>query len=582
MTSDPGELDPIAVDEDEEEEPSGEGQAPSTTVKKKRGRLGDTEGDESLRPVKKIEYPGVPPQFEENPLLKLFSDQAIGKVAEYGRLIIEDVVAKEEDPQFFNYFGQKLEESGYTHTDVTKIFKETPITRHRKRNYKPKKSTSGSLTEKGVSDSLTSFYKTELGATTNTRTGFFGKAGTIEGGRQNFTEIMDIDLISLFSQTVITYLKESKQKITEIQAMVFPDRVFVSANEKKALELLVGKKLSDVLEVARTYRTTKTGTVMHSTSTGEPIPVVDDERNARADIVRDLTKVFAGTEPSAEMFKYLTTVLVSVLYSPEQADAVVSMFSTFDANKVFIDATGATSGAALAPFISGPTYANKIIVIGSGENCHAEQNLLIAVARSGYTGPATIGGGKRPCQTCSCAFILVNELKNDQIVWYERPGGAWGTSTKKSFATLANLLKIELAEVKKIAKKLLVEDGQFATAFDADTPDRVLTTGFGKEVTTKVPEGQETTRADRIPRPQRLPSEIFTGVEEYVPSPLSSQDSTLSIGEETEIPEDELAGLKEDQEQEDIEKLRDDLSKFADDAPLPKDESESEMDTDEH
>lgn len=584
MTSDSSELNRILEEEEEDTESSDEVQAPTTSSK--RSRPGDNSGDQSLRKVDETIYPGLPIESENNSVLNFFSDKAMDKVTEYGQAIFEDILGQREDPQFYAYVNRRLQETGYASTDLTEEFEKNKIPRHQERdfgslNLKKKKRKAGSITEKGVAETLTGFYKKELGETDNTRTGFFGEEGTIESGTQNFTDIMDVDLISLFSQTIITYLKENKKAITEIQAMVLPDRVFVSANEAAALHDLVGKTLKDVLEVARSYQTTKKGAFKRTKLTKEKIPVVDDERNARAQVIRDLTGVFAGAEASPEMFKYLTTVLVSALYSPEQADTVVAMLETFSADQVFVDATGATTGAALAPFVTGSANAGKLIVIGSGENCHAEQNLLIAIARSGYTGSATIAGGKRPCQTCACAFILVNECKNDNIIWYERPGGAWGGSTKKSFATLANFLEIELEDVTKIAKKLLVDDGQFATSFNPGAPDWEMSKGFGNEVTVKKKAGKETSRADRIPRPKRLPSEIFTGVEEWEPPTLSSQDSSFSLGsQESEIPEDEVAGLQEDREKQDIEKIRADLRVFDDDIVMQEDEGTEVDDTD--
>lgn len=563
--------DNLATDDDEPDQSTTE----TPVSKKRRTREGDSSGDQSLRTAQEVTYPpDLPPEVASNALLSLFSTPALKKVREVGEDIYLNWKLPEEDPVFSARIDELFQKYDMTTVDLTEHFQHGQLPRSEDRDYSSLGLNLGKndeyVSEKSVADTLSVFYNEKIGASDNTRTGFFGAKGVIESSTQNFTNIMDIDIASLISHAVIAYLKENQQAVTEIQAMVLPDRIFVSANEPGAVTRLIGKKLSDVLDVTRTYQKTAKGAVKKEKATGNPIPVVDDERQERTEVIKQLARVLGGSNPSPELEKYLTTVLVSALVSPEQTDFIVSMFQSLQPAQVFVDATGA--GSNLAPYITGPGYANRLILVGSGDNCHAEQNLMVGLVHANYTGDLMIAGAKRPCQTCQCAFALVAECKNPNLVWYGRPGGAWSGSTKKSFAALANELKISLTDVKKVAAKLLIDDGQFATAFNPEADDVTMESGFGDAVTKKRKKGQEIAYADRIPRPLGLPDDAYKEVEEFSPGSQESQYSESSQDSQN-ILEGEVLGLKEDLEV-DLDELQRQVAQLKEQLPSSQEEGE--------
>ncbi len=97
----------------------------------------------------------------------------------------------------------------------------------------------------------------------------------------------------------------------------------------------------------------------------------------------------------------------------------------------------------------------SLILVRGFSQAHAEQNLVLAFAKSGSTDTARIYGKKRPCTGCSMTMAYAREVLGKRLVYNGNPGGLWGTSWP-GFWRVASLKTppITLEQVDEFAKSL--------------------------------------------------------------------------------------------------------------------------------
>jgi hypothetical protein len=329
-----------------------------------------------------------------------------------------------------------------------------------------------------------------------------GETSVVEGPR-NYTSTYDILLAHAISQSVINYLKAKKVEITEIQVMVLDDRIMVSSNETKIIAELKDAKLAQVF--------------------GEPPSTEPGWARESQQVATDLRRLVTAKENQQEK-DFLVRAAAAANLHDEQAGALTTMLTSLQGNERFtlIPAAKAKETKlqrqqALASYVTDKAGKGKIILVDSAPVCHAEQNLLVALALSRYKGnSATIAGGKRPCTVCHVAFRLVQKYKYANIRFVQGHGGFWYDSSKGSFAALAKALELSEKIVEDEARVVLAL-AQYVTSKHRGAPEMAEITDIRARVL-----GQ-TVDTDHIPGEIAVPPEIVRGLQTYEPEPAELQ-----------------------------------------------------------
>ncbi len=460
--------------------------------------------DTDERPSKRVKFTFARPVAQIEPvelgLLSTVESDQVREALEFSATALyEDVQGTLADPVW-----EKVQEKYKTDSAVKFLKKpprrSTPATLKKK----PKGVSSDDITSKGIAET---FRKEMLGSKgqgtvpkdKSAPGGVFQKGANQPGswkadgevsyveGPRNYTAEFDVSLANQLSQTVINYLKSESTKITEAQALILDDRVLISSNEAQAARDLIGQSLAKNL-----------GTV---SSKVEPWA---KERQLNLKALRAALRG-EGDEAGEER---LALIVASANIHPEQSQALGTLLRVVRSSSYYQEA-----GSDAASWVTNSKGKGKIIVVGSQGFCHAEQNLLAALARSGYKGQsATVAGGKRPCTACHVALELVKRYKFNNLVYVERHGGAWYSSSKVSFAKIAEALGIDLATVKSVASELLSQK-QYATALGSDAPETRKVTDLRDKVLKKK------VATDRLPEEIAPPKGIISGYDEFVPDP---------------------------------------------------------------
>lgn len=436
--------------------------------------------------------------------------------------LFEDVQGTLRDP-----FWEKVHERYKTDTTV-KFFKAPPPRpKPRKPTKKPKGVSSDDITPKGVAET----FKTEMLGSKGQGTapkdkstkpdGVFQKGANQPGswkadgevsyveGPRNYTAEFDVSLANQLSQTVINYLKSESTKITEAQALILDDRVLISSNEAQAARALIGQSLAKNLATV--------------SSKIEPWA---KERQLNLKALRAALRG-DGDETGEER---LVLIVAAANINPEQRQALAALLRVVRSSAYYEEA-----GSDAASWITNSKGKGKIIVVGSQGFCHAEQNLLAALARSGYKGQsATVAGGKRPCTACHVALELVKKYKFNNLVYVERHGGAWYSSSKVSFSKIATALGVDLATVKSMAKSLLTKP-QYATAAGEGADETEEITDLRDKVLKKV------VHTDRLPGEVAPPKGVISDYDEFVPDPTRvAKEEEFEAGDEMDTDEEDI------------------------------------------
>ncbi len=338
-----------------------------------------------------------------------------------------------------------------------------------------------------------------------------GEEGVIEGPR-NYTAEYDLMLANSVAQAFINNLKGRDIKVTEIQCMVLDDRVMVSANEQSAITGLVGRALDKIVD-------------------SPPTGIESWARQRQVDL-KARRALLAGASDESSVTQMAAIVASANIYG-EQATALVALASALKSSKQLVDA-----GSDPVRYVTSGGGANRVILVGSGRFCHAEQNLLVALVKSGYSGAVTVAGGKRPCAACRVAFALAQESV-PQLRYVDNSGGAWFGSSRSSFSQLADALSVSMEHIQRVAARVL-EREQYVTIFDTDAPESETVTDVRSRVMGK------TVHTDSLPTERPVPTDLFSDYAEFVPSPTQvqreeSEELSYQMGSQEEIPSSQEA-----------------------------------------
>ncbi|WP_370941864.1 hypothetical protein AB5J62_22420 [Amycolatopsis sp. cg5] len=271
--------------------------------------------------------------------------------------------------------------------------------------------------------SKTTVLATTRGATSTMRFAnnvtFRGKwaADGLASGAGPKNAVRDLQLLNQISQLLL-----SIGKSTEIEAMVVNDRILVSANEAGTVQEMIGRKLADLAEGY------------------QPSGDADYDRKARK--TQGVLNVMAGDDDALGEER-MARLAVDTDVFPEQEPGVTGILAALSQAYLPIIDGGLPNNA--ATLITNAALECRIIAVNttgtSPSTCvHAEQSLAQALVLSGWRGPASIAGGKRPCLFCYVSLRLVQELHCPQLRFNRRPGGVWtGTTATGLYGLLLSL-----------------------------------------------------------------------------------------------------------------------------------------------
>ena len=102
---------------------------------------------------------------------------------------------------------------------------------------------------------------------------------------------------------------------------------------------------------------------------------------------------------------------------------------------------------AAATCITDARYDKNVIVVEGVTPVHAEQNLILAYARSGTTAPGEIYGKKRPCTGCYMTFVFATQKLGLNLRFNENPGGFWGPAEQGLWQVIQQKTDLKLEDI---------------------------------------------------------------------------------------------------------------------------------------
>jgi len=234
--------------------------------------------------------------------------------------------------------------------------------------------------------------------------------------------------------------------------MVLDDRIFVSANEQRTVVELCGKTLDELL--------TKTN------------PKFKTWEKGKAQEIAKLRETL--TQGTGDTDRLVMMTVGSSMY-PEQEKAIAAQLSVL--RQAALKVVDGGSAASAGPLVTRANLKDSIIAvhgteISTGPTSHAEQNLILALIKSSYSGSAvSVGGGKRPCTICFLSLCLVKKYRYPQLRFNAHPGGLWDGTTKAGLADIATALTLDIDELRADAKQFLGDLKQYVTSRDPDAPE---------------------------------------------------------------------------------------------------------------
>ncbi|OLR92215.1 hypothetical protein [Actinokineospora bangkokensis] len=274
--------------------------------------------------------------------------------------------------------------------------------------------------------------------------------GTASGPRYKAAD-RALQLLNQLSQVLLRAAAGSQ----EVEAMLVNGRILVSANETSSVEALVAQNLGDLLDAERAH-------------TEEYVQANWAARKGRklADLGAALTDEDDGGPlgPSgARGAERLGRLEVDLAVFPGQREAVAAILDVL--REVLVDQVAIVAGGpaeVVAGMIDDDANRNRIIAVDAREKAagpctHAEQNLLHALVLSGYTGPAYVAGGKRPCTVCWLSHTLAR-MNGYDVTFNTRRGGFWDGRTTEGVMHIGlalgyneNTLAAEIEGIRAVA-----------------------------------------------------------------------------------------------------------------------------------
>lgn len=293
--------------------------------------------------------------------------------------------------------------------------------------------------------------------------------------------VRDLQLGNQLAQTLINAIQG---KTTEIEVMIVNDRIVVSANEASTVEELSGKTLADLIGSA--------------VEKGDATKLEDFQIRKTDKFAALFDALRGGENPNRTGTHRLAELVVDCEIWEEQAASVKSVLTTLQQAHTTTAGIEAHDAEKVGALIEDPAYAGRIIAVKAQEGngkpiAHAEQNLLLALARSTYRGPVAISGGKRPCTMCAWSLDLVRTRGARQLRFNPHPGGYWAGTTGAGLYNLCTALRLDKADF-KVAFEAMTKEAitQYVSDFDAGADwqtklDRLVEAVQHKEVRTDAP-----------------------------------------------------------------------------------------------
>jgi hypothetical protein len=226
-------------------------------------------------------------------------------------------------------------------------------------------------------------------------------------------------------------VKESVKEEQEVQAMFVDERLLISSNLPESVKKLESLSAAEVFEMLLS---------------GKGIP--DADERAQRDM-RKLQGLVSGARID-DLVKDPTDPLGPAEKADLESIAKTITLAIKDPKNYLV--TCSISQA--AGYIKDAKYKNKLIAVTGLSGGHAEQNLVVAYAKSKSSSQALIYGKKRPCTGCYMTFLYATQVLKLNIVHSEQPGGFWGPALVGLWALMCEE-KPELADVEAFVEKHL-------------------------------------------------------------------------------------------------------------------------------
>jgi hypothetical protein len=274
----------------------------------------------------------------------------------------------------------------------------------------PSKKKQPRVTAKGVKDTIAKRQKEDKWdfATGHSSSGMWPENVTVRGER-TFEGMRARQVLRHLSTMIFHYAKSKVKAEQEVQAMLVNNRIFVSSNDRASMALFSGPlKPGELFEIL----------LGGATLPGKDSRAQADMHKLRALVAGERTEDI--TDDSDEQ-SVLESMRGSVLAAIQDSAKHVKHCTIEEASRLITD----------------PKADGELIFVEGLEEAHAEQNLIIAYARSGSPARAQIFGKKRPCTGCYLTFVFAKEILKLDITYNQNPGGFWGPA----LPALVELLK---------------------------------------------------------------------------------------------------------------------------------------------
>jgi hypothetical protein len=249
---------------------------------------------------------------------------------------------------------------------------------------------------------------------------------------------------------------DTEKAVQEIESMAVNGRILVSANESWSVQELTGLNLKDAVteeaaalagqssaEVNADFRLRKEAKIaLLAIGVADEAAVTDDEDIV--ELARRRAEEVDADPDGDDAFGAVTATLREVVGNDRP---IVAGGSTDDAAKLVKTGAHRNQIIAVDAIMDGPGKKNKT---------HAEQNLIIALIKSGHKGEAVIAGGKRPCMVCWMTMRLARKHGFD-VSFNEHPGGFWDGTTADGVHAAATALGLSEEELRSDLEEIKQE-----------------------------------------------------------------------------------------------------------------------------
>ena len=355
----------------------------------------------------------------------------------------------------------------------------------------------------------------------------------------------------------------------EYQVLLVNDRLLVASNAQEKISSFAGKDLQSMLSAAaktpatltpdgasdkvRAYRVGALAEALRAKSAGAAVPLTTQ--------LRDGAALLAELEVGYHMDHSARPALASLL-SVVQHQAL---------NQVVMHGPVTPDGA--VALIGDPNFTNSVILVKPSvkSGWHAEQALVSALVKAGWTRGAAVGGTKLPCFCCWLTLSLVNQC-GYPLGFVPTPGFLWESTTLAGLTSVAQQLHVSdvtsLLSQFRTAQSMTGDGfGQFMTALKEQSNLTVDTSLSGKKMGEKGLTQNQSQKSFNFghyaPTPVDLPGEAPGSPVGTYGTPPSSPGGQADETMETEYKSDyqeyekNYAAWRKDQEMTDQKKKTD-------------------------